>query len=103
MPRLCAIACVVLYMFVVSVPALARPRGAGPAAPSAAACAADAWIDVRCYGATGNGSSDDTVALNRALAAALDADEPLFLPHGTFKLSRTFVIDYRKRSEPGFA
>lgn len=102
MPRLCAIACVVLYMFVVSVPALARPRGAGPAAPSAAACAADAWIDVRCYGATGNGSSDDTVALNRALAAALDADEPLFLPHGTFKLSRTFVIDYRKRSDTGF-
>lgn len=102
MPRLCAIACVVLYMFVVSVPALARPRGAGPAAPSAAACAADAWIDVRCYGATGNGSSDDTAALNRALAAALDADEPLFLPHGTFKLSRTFVIDYRKRSDTGF-
>ncbi|HTV45970.1 MAG TPA: glycosyl hydrolase family 28-related protein [Stellaceae bacterium] len=67
-----------------------------------AACAANPWIDARCYGATGNDRSDDTAALERALAAAMATDEPLLLPHGTFRLTRPFVIDYRTRSDTGF-
>lgn len=93
MGRHCSIAVLVLFLFAtISMPALAQPGAAGPTAPGAAACAADPWIDVRCYGATGNGSTDDTGAVNRALAAAMAADEPLFLPHGTFRLTRTLVI-----------
>jgi hypothetical protein len=73
-----------------------------PAAATAALCAANAWIDVRCYGAIGNGASDDTAAITRALAAALAQDAPLFLPHGTFRITRPLVIDYTKRADTGF-
>ncbi|HEY3911282.1 MAG TPA: glycosyl hydrolase family 28-related protein [Stellaceae bacterium] len=92
----------VLFLFEMPMPALAQPGRASPTALSAAACAANPWIDVRCYGATGNGSTDDTAAVNRALAAALAADAPLFLPHGTFRLTRTLVIDYQSRADTGF-
>ncbi|HXC11242.1 MAG TPA: glycosyl hydrolase family 28-related protein [Stellaceae bacterium] len=68
----------------------------------APACPAASWIDVRCYGATGNGTTDDSAAINRALAAALATDQPLFLPHGTFRIGRPLVIDYRTRSDTGF-
>ena len=78
------------------------PRAATPPAPTATACAADAWVDVRCYGAAGNGVSDDTAAIDRALAAALATGEPLFFPHGTFKLTRTLVIDYAAWADTGF-
>ncbi len=57
---------------------------------------------MRCYGATGNGITDDVGAIDRALSAALAADQPLFLSHGTFKLSRPLVIDYHSRSDTGF-
>ncbi len=103
MGRLYFIAIVVLVMFeTISMPVSAQPGMAAPAARGAAACAADPWIDVRCYGATGNGNTDDTAAVNRALAAALAADAPLFFPHGTFRLTRTLVIDYQSRADTGF-
>lgn len=95
---------IVLVMFAMTAakPVHAGVAGASPATVSASACTATAWIDVRCYGATGNGTTDDTAAINRALAAALASDQPLFLPHGTFKLTRPLVIDYRTRSDTGF-
>jgi Pectate lyase superfamily protein len=91
-----------LIMLAMSAPALATTPAPSLPAASRSACAANPWIDVRCYGATGNGSTDDTAAVDRALAAALAADEPLFLSHGTFKLTRTLVIDYNARSDTGF-
>lgn len=95
--------CVVLSLFgMVAAPLRAEAGGANPAPLSAAVCAANPWIDVRCFGATGNGATDDTGAVNRALAAALSADEPLFLPHGRYKLTRTLVIDYKARADTGF-
>jgi polygalacturonase len=92
----------VLVMCFLVAPAHAATTGANQATVSASACTATSWIDVRCYGATGNGSTDDTDAINRALSAALADDQPLFLPHGTFKLTRPLVIDYRARSDTGF-
>jgi hypothetical protein len=83
-------------------PAASARAGTGPASISASICPAASWIDVRCYGAAGNGMADDTAALARALAAALATDQPLFLPHGTFRITRTLVIDYRARAETGF-
>ena len=94
---------VVLVMFAtLSMPAVPARAGAGPASVGAPACPAASWIDVRCYGAAGNGVADDTAALDRALAAALAADEPLFLPHGTFRITHTLSIDYRERADTGF-
>ena len=40
------------------------------------------WHDVRAYGATGDGSTDDTVAIAAAIAAA--ANKTLFIPNGTY-------------------
>jgi hypothetical protein len=94
---------IVLFLFdMTPISARAQADGPNPASVIAAACPATSWIDVRCYGTTGNGRTDDTAAVDRALAAALAADEPLFLPHGTFKLTRTLVIDYKTRSDTGF-
>jgi hypothetical protein len=90
------------FAIVLAVPAIAATGIAGLPPSNAAACTANPWIDVRCYGATGNGVTDDTTAINRALAAALAADEPLFLPHGTFRITRTLTIDYTKRADTGF-
>ncbi|MGH7045136.1 MAG: glycosyl hydrolase family 28-related protein [Stellaceae bacterium] len=98
MARCYAIAAIVLSLFYMAT--WLRPAAAAGITP--AACAADPWIDARCYGATGNDRTDDTAALDRALAAALAADEPLLLPHGTFRVTRTFTIDYRTRSDTGF-
>jgi hypothetical protein len=94
--------CVLVLFESMPTPACAQAGGASPASVIASACAATSWIDVRCYGATGNGSTDDTAAINQALSAALAADQPLFLPHGTFKLTRPLVIDYASRSDTGF-
>jgi len=90
-----------LCTLLLSASALAATGAAG-LQPSSAACAINSWIDVRCYGAAGNGVNDDTAAINRALAAALAADEPLFFPHGTFRITRTLAIDYKARSDTGF-
>ncbi len=103
MARRHALAYIVLFMFVtVPVSADAQAGGASTTSVGAASCGFNPWIDVRCYGATGNGSTDDTGAVNRALAAALSADEPLLFPHGKFKLTRPLVIDYTTRSDTGF-
>lgn len=88
-----------LFALASSASALAATGTAGSTLPG---CPASSWIDIRCYGAAGNGISDDTTAINRALAAALAADEPLFLPHGTFRITRTLVIDYKARGDTGF-
>jgi hypothetical protein len=79
-----------------------------PAAPAAGgsakapACAGNPWIDVRCYGAAGNDSADDSAAIADAVHAALAGDLPLFLSPGTYKLTRPLVIDYAARADTGF-
>jgi len=94
---------IVLVMFGMLPVALQAAHAPGNAVTvTASACANPSWIDVRCYGATGNGVTDDSAAINHALAVALAADQPLFLPHGTFRITRTLVIDYKTRSDTGF-
>lgn len=92
----------ILAALVAFAPAGTALAATGAGGSSQPACPASSWIDVRCYGAAGNGVSDDWAALNQALAAALAADEPLFLPHGTFRVSRPLVIDYKTRADTGF-
>jgi hypothetical protein len=74
--------------------------GKTPATPPG--CAGYLWIDVRCHGATGDGSSDDSPAFAGAVRAALAGDLPLFLSHGTYKLTRRLIIDYTARAGSGF-
>ncbi|HEV2482681.1 MAG TPA: glycosyl hydrolase family 28-related protein, partial [Puia sp.] len=42
-------------------------------------------LNVQDYGATGNGATDDTNAINRALAAAHAQGKPLWFPPGTYE------------------
>ena len=81
-------------------PSVSGAQGLQPS--GSVACMATPWIDVSCYGATGNGDDDDTTAINTALAVALAADQPLLLPHGTFRITRTLMIDYQMRAQTGF-
>lgn len=74
----------------------------GQQASGAAACTANPWIDVRCFGATGNDVNDDTAAIAGAVAAALNANEPLLLPPGTYRTTQTLTIDYTTRANVGF-
>lgn len=44
-------------------------------------------VSVKDHGAVGDGSADDTSALNTAKAAALSSGVPLYLPPGTYKIT----------------
>jgi hypothetical protein len=60
------------------------------------ATAANAQIDVRTFGAKGDGEADDTAAIQKAV----NESGSLFFPKGTYKLTKTVVIDLPKT---GFA
>lgn len=46
------------------------------------------WINVKTdYGAAGNGSTDDTTAINNAIAAANASGASLYFPSGTYKVN----------------
>lgn len=54
-----------------------------------------AWsqpLNVKSYGATGNGSTDDTSAFNAALAAAPASGAEIYVPAGTYKLTGTLNV-----------
>lgn len=50
-------------------------------------------IDVTDYGAVGDGSTDDTSAVNSAVAALSDSGSVLFFPVGTYRLTSAVNID----------
>lgn len=50
------------------------------------------WINVKTdYGATGNGSTDDTTSINNAIAAANTSGASLYFPAGTYKVSSSLT------------
>lgn len=59
----------------------------------------DLGLDVKTYGATGDGVTDDTAAITRALAACTEGQE-LFFPLGTYLISSPLVLQ-RNRSLRG--
>ena len=46
------------------------------------------FMSVRSFGARGNGKTDDTAAFARAMAAAVRAGKPLYVPAGIYRLRR---------------
>ena len=60
------------------------------AAPSRAS---QTEINVRDYGAVGNGAADDTSAFLKAVAAAKAAGLPVSIPKGTYSITKTITAD----------
>jgi hypothetical protein len=50
------------------------------------------WVYLRAAGATGNGVTDDTAAIQAALTAATEAGRPVFCKPGTYLVSSTLVV-----------
>ena len=51
-------------------------------------------IDSRSYGAKGDGITDDTAALQAAIDAAIDAELPLVVHPGHYKIARSYNLPY---------
>lgn len=54
----------------------------------------DHTINVKSYGATGNGVTDDTTNLQLAIAAAKAARLPVYFPRGTYLISDSLTLDW---------
>lgn len=93
-----------------SGPKLAAYAGSGPKLAAYAAGAAEpitfpkdaGYLDVRAFGAKGDGKTDDTQAILKALAASGEDTGPnfwhdrlVYLPNGTYKVSGTLLKRYQ--------
>jgi len=65
-------------------------------------CSGHPWIDVRCNGAFGDDSHDDTTAINATISAAVTNNWPVHFPAGTYKVSTAISIDYAGEASKGF-
>jgi hypothetical protein len=69
-------------------------------------CSGRPWIDVRCPslagGAVGDGTHDDTAAIQAAIAAGVLNNWPVHLSAGTYKVAATLTIDYAGQAKSGF-
>ena len=69
-------------------------------------CSGHPWIDVRCPsmagGAVGDGSNDDTNAIQTTIDTAVTNNWPVHLPAGTYKVTAKITIDYAGQASKGF-
>ena len=69
-------------------------------------CSGRPWIDVRCPsmagGAVGDGSNDDTAAIQATIDAAITNNWPVHLSAGTYKVTSKLTIDYAGQASRGF-
>jgi hypothetical protein len=65
-------------------------------------CSGRPWIDVRCNGATGDGSHDDTTAINTTISTAIANNWPVHFSAGTYKITSPISIDYAGQATKGF-
>ena len=66
------------------------------------ACSGQPWIDVKCNGATGDDSHDDTAAIQTTIATAIANNWPVHIPAGTYKVTSGLTIDYAGQAAKGF-
>jgi hypothetical protein len=69
-------------------------------------CSGRPWIDVRCPsmagGAVGDGSHDDTSAIQTTINTAITNNWPVHFPAGTYKVTAKITIDYAGQASKGF-
>ena len=66
------------------------------------ACSGQPWIDVKCNGAVGDDSHDDTSAIESTIATAITNNWPVHIPAGTYKVTSELTIDYAGQAASGF-
>jgi len=70
------------------------PGPAGPTGPQGPQGGELPWVDVKQYGATGDGTTDDTAAILSAIAA-VPANGTVFFPPGNYRISDELPINTR--------
>ncbi|HEX3885271.1 MAG TPA: glycosyl hydrolase family 28-related protein [Stellaceae bacterium] len=65
-------------------------------------CSGRPWIDVRCNGAVGDDSHDDTAAIQATIDAAVTNNWPVHVPAGAYKVTSRVTIDYAAQAGHGF-
>ncbi len=69
-------------------------------------CSGHPWLDVRCPsmagGAVGDGSHDDSAAIQAAINAAVTNNWSVRIPAGTYKVTTKITIDYAGQAANGF-
>src|SRR6516162_5702391 len=65
-------------------------------------CSGRPWVDVRCNGAIGDGSHDDTTAINTTISTAITNNWPVHISSGTYKVTSPISIDYAGQATKGF-
>jgi len=65
-------------------------------------CSGHPWIDVRCNGALGDGSHDDTAAIQTTIDTAILNNWPVHVPAGIYKVTAQLTIDYAGQASKGF-
>ncbi|HVC56394.1 MAG TPA: glycosyl hydrolase family 28-related protein [Stellaceae bacterium] len=65
-------------------------------------CSGHPWIDVKCNGAVGDGSHDDTSAIQTTIDTAVANNWPVHIPAGTYKVTARIAIDYAGQASNGF-
>ncbi len=68
------------------------PSGSSPVSAAPFPSASGTLFDVKSYGATGNGTSDDSAALQRALSQAAKVGGTVYLPAGTYACSTPVTL-----------
>jgi len=65
-------------------------------------CSGRPWVDVRCNGAVGDDSHDDTSAIQTTINSAIANNWPVHIPAGTYKVTTGLIIDYASQASNGF-
>ena len=65
-------------------------------------CSGRPWIDVRCNGATGDDSHDDTSAIQTTINSAVTNNWPVHFPAGTYRVTSQVTIDFAGQAANGF-
>lgn len=74
--------------------AAVQPNQFNNTVSDALACNGHPYIDVKCYGALGDDSHDDTSAINSAKTDAIANNVPLHFSAGKYKVTSAITIDY---------
>ncbi len=65
-------------------------------------CSGHPWIDIRCNGAVGDDSHDDTGAIQSTIDSGIANGWPVYLSAGTYKVTAQLTIDYAGQAGRGF-